>query len=155
MPPSSHKLKRPTFRSYKQLLGKKIIRMTTTSLEFQRAGVSTLLSLQLLVILRCVLYHGFFCPVKWALFFSTQQVDCDVNLTDCEIIGFYIKMYRKHINRVGMYMAIQVNINVLWTIWHAEVASSPLTVSLVHFMHPPTMKFYLNALLPVHYEFKK
>lgn len=52
-------------------------------------------------------------------------------------------------------MAIYVNINVLWAIYHAEVSSSPTDCQFGTFHASPTMKFYLNALPLVHYEFKK
>lgn len=52
-------------------------------------------------------------------------------------------------------MAIYVNINVLWAIYHAEVSSSPTDCQFGTFHASPTMKFYLNALPLLHYEFKK
>lgn len=155
MPLASHKWKRRTFRSYKQFLGKKIIQTITTSRDFKRAGVSAVLSLQLLVTLSPVVCHGFLCPSKWALLFPAQQVDCDVHLTDCEAMGFYLQICRKGIGRVGVCMAVRANIDVLWAAYPAEVSSSPFACQLCMVHASPTMTFSLNALPPVHYEFKK
>lgn len=63
-------------------------------------------------------------------------------------------MYRKRIKWVGVCMAIEVNINVLWTACHAEVSSSTFACQLGMFHASPPVKFYLNALPPVHYEIK-